>query len=272
MLDAFKEAADNEKNDFVEMLAYGPDKGVLMTGVMTDEADFWKTHRIGRFWGPWFYKHVENYFKTGPGVEYIPLRDYYHRHTRSLFWEMEDIIPFGHNLLFRLLLGWLVPPKISFLKLTTTQELHELHEKKHVIEDYLVPMSTLPKTLEMQEKLIGFYPLWLCPCKIYKTPLRGLVNPANDEEMYVDVGIYGIPPAARPENGEKFDYIECHHKAEDFVRDIGGFQALYAQTYQSRKEFEVMFDHDLYNKVREKYGCDKVLPVVYDKVSREARS
>lgn len=118
-----------------------------MIGEMTNDAEFWKIHRVGRFWGPWFYKHVEKYFKTGEGVEYIPLRDYYHRHTRSLFWEMEDIIPFGHNLLFRILLGWLVPPKVAFLKLTTTQELHELHEKKHVIEDYLVPMSQLPKTL-----------------------------------------------------------------------------------------------------------------------------
>lgn len=89
--------------------------------------------------------------------------------------------------------------------------------------------------------------------------------------MYVDVGIYGIPPAARPERGEKFDEIACHHKAEKFVRDIGGFQALYTQTYQTREEFAQMFDHELYLKVREKYGCDKVLPLVYDKVSREAR-
>jgi delta24-sterol reductase len=103
--------------------------------------------------------------------------------------------------------------------------------------------------------------------------------------MYVDVGIYGVPPSARPENGDDFNYIECHHKAEKFVREVGGFQALYAQTYQNREEFAQMFDHDLYSKVftfgsgnsslvqvREKYGCDKVLPVVYDKVSREART
>jgi len=235
---------------------------------------FWKIHRIGRFWGPWFYKHVEGFFKSGASVEYIPLRDYYHRHTRSLFWEMEDIIPFGHQLWFRLTLGWLVPPKVSFLKLTTTQELHELHEKKHVIEDYLVPLDDLPASLEMTHKLIGFYPLWLCPCKIIKTPLRGLVNPAakKRDDMFVDVGIYGVPPSARPENGDTFDYIKCHHEAETFVRKVGGYQALYAQTYQSREEFEEMFDHELYFSVREKYGCNDVLPVVYDKVSRDARA
>lgn len=30
-------------------------------------------------------------------VEYVPLRHYYHRHTRSLFWEIQDIIPFGNH-------------------------------------------------------------------------------------------------------------------------------------------------------------------------------
>jgi delta24-sterol reductase len=86
---------------------------------------------------------------VGKKVEFIPLRDYYHRHTRSLFWEMADIIPFGNNILFRILLGWLVPPKVSFLKLTTPTKLHELHEKKHIVEDYLVPMARLSESLSM---------------------------------------------------------------------------------------------------------------------------
>ena len=33
----------------------------------------------------------------GPAIEYIPLRHYYHRHTVSLFWEMQDIITFGND-------------------------------------------------------------------------------------------------------------------------------------------------------------------------------
>eukprot|EP01126_Amoeba_proteus_P036736 TRINITY_DN3750_c0_g2_i1.p1 TRINITY_DN3750_c0_g2~~TRINITY_DN3750_c0_g2_i1.p1 ORF type:complete len:416 (+),score=75.09 TRINITY_DN3750_c0_g2_i1:119-1366(+) len=274
MLDAFTNASRNTQYDFVEMLAYGPNKGVLMTGTMTDESVSSQVHSIGKFWGPWFYKHVETILTNKKVLtEFIPLRDYYHRHTRSLFWEMEDIIPFGHSLWFRILLGWMVPPKVSFLKLTTTQELHELHEKKHVIEDYLVPIGKLPQTLEMLHNSIGFYPLWLCPCRIIATPKRGLVNPVDpNDDMYVDVGIYGVPPSARPENGDTFDYLTCHHLAEKFVRGVGGFQALYAQTYQTQKQFRKMFDHSLYDEVRSKYGCKEVLPVVYDKVSRAARA
>lgn len=33
---------------------------------------------------------MENYLKTNrEGLEYIPLRHYYHRHTRSIFWELQ---------------------------------------------------------------------------------------------------------------------------------------------------------------------------------------
>jgi len=42
-------------------------------------------------------------------VEYIPLRDYYHRHTKSMFWEMELFLPVGNHPIARVLLGWLLP-------------------------------------------------------------------------------------------------------------------------------------------------------------------
>ena len=45
---------------------------------------------IGNYYKPWFFRHVENYLKTNrEGLEYIPLRHYYHRHTRSIFWELQ---------------------------------------------------------------------------------------------------------------------------------------------------------------------------------------
>lgn len=270
-LEAFENASNERSNDFVECLVYEENKAILMVGKMTDEASFWKIHRIGSFWGPWFYKHAAKYFDSGKGYEFIPLRDYYHRHTRSLFWEMEDIIPFGNNLLFRIVLGWLIPPKVSFLKLTTPPELHELYEKKHIVEDYLVPISKLSETLTVVDELITFYPLWLCPCRIPVTKYPGLVNPVDPQnDMYVDVGIYGVPAKCRDPTVD-WDFYTCHKKAEEFIRKIGGFQALYAQTYQSREEFEEMFNHKLYNEVRTKYNCNDSLPVVYDKVSRAAR-
>jgi delta24-sterol reductase len=54
-----------------------------------------KINSISWWFKPWFYKHVESMLRDGKGnrTEYIPLRDYYHRHTKSIFWELEQIVP-----------------------------------------------------------------------------------------------------------------------------------------------------------------------------------
>lgn len=50
---------------------------------------------IGKWYSEWFFKQVERHLtryqkgKKRGAIEYIPLRDYYHRHTRSLFWELQ---------------------------------------------------------------------------------------------------------------------------------------------------------------------------------------
>ena len=93
------------------------------------------THNsIGWWYKPWFYKHVEWMLedKKGDRWEIIPLRDYFHRHTKSIFWELEQIIPVGNHPIFRFLLGWAVPPKVSFLKLTQTKAIEKLYEGKNI--------------------------------------------------------------------------------------------------------------------------------------------
>ena len=97
-------------------------------------------------------------------VEYIPLRDYYHRHTRPPFWEMEMMIPIGNHPVFRYLLGWLMPPKVSFLKLSQTEYTRKLTERTHVAQDFLVPTDRMGEVLDVcDEEYDGIYPLWLCP-------------------------------------------------------------------------------------------------------------
>ena len=53
---------------------------------------------------------------------------------RSIFWEIQDIIPFGNNPIFRYLFGWLIPPKVSLLKLTQGETLKKLYEEHHMIQ------------------------------------------------------------------------------------------------------------------------------------------
>jgi delta24-sterol reductase len=108
--------------DFVEGMVYSSSEGVMMTGVYASEEEAKKKgnriNRVGWWFKPWFYQYAETALKKGEFVEYIPTREYYHRHTRSLYWEGKLIIPFGDQFWFRFLLGWLMPPKISLLKIT----------------------------------------------------------------------------------------------------------------------------------------------------------
>lgn len=59
----------------------------------------------------------------------------------------QDIIPFGNNPIFRYLFGWMVPPKISLLKLTQGETLRKLYEQHHVVQDMLVPMKCIVQAL-----------------------------------------------------------------------------------------------------------------------------
>ncbi|XP_068599860.1 delta(24)-sterol reductase [Brachionichthys hirsutus] len=261
----FTEASENKRNAFVEGIQYTLDTAVIMTGTMSDHAEAGKINRIGLHFQPWFFKHVEGYLRGGRcGVEYVPLRQYYHRHTRSLFWELQDIIPFGNNPLFRWLLGWMVPPKISLLKLTQGETIRRLYEQHHVVQDMLVPMRHLQPAIKSFHQHINVYPLWLCPFLL--PPGKGMVHPkGQEEELYVDVGAYGEPRV------KHFEANASVRQLEKFVRDVHGFQMLYADVYMTREEFWQMFDGRLYHRLREELGCEDAFPEVFDKICKSAR-
>jgi delta24-sterol reductase len=72
-------------NEFVECLVYSKSKAVVMTGNFTDSANPGMLNEIGIWHKPWFFKHVEEKLEcNGLSTEFIPIRDYYHRHSRYL--------------------------------------------------------------------------------------------------------------------------------------------------------------------------------------------
>lgn len=265
MINRFEQETKRESgNEFVECLVYSEESGVIMTGNQTDDAEPDKINPFGYFWKPWFFKHVEGFLRRGSAVEYIPLRHYYHRHSRSLFWEIQDIIPFGNNPIFRYLFGWTVPPKISLLKLTQGETIKKMYEEHQVIQDMLIPLDTLGEALDVFHKELQLYPLWLCPFMLYNLP--GMIHPqGKKDEFYVDIGAYGAPKV----NG--FEAIPTTRNLEKHVRKVNGFQMLYADTYLTEEEFRDMFDHSLYDKMRKQLDCEKAFPEVYGKVNRKVR-
>ncbi|KAJ0171107.1 hypothetical protein K1T71_013306 [Dendrolimus kikuchii] len=261
-----QESTKPNPHQFIEALLYTKDTGVLMIGDMADEVGRdGKLNAIGKWHTEWFFKQVEKHLKKKRNaVEYIPLRDYYHRHTRSLFWELQDIIPFGNNVIFRYLFGWLMPPEVSLLKLTQPEAVTKLYEKAHVIQDMLVPVERMEKALQLFHEEFEIYPIWLCPFKVFNNP--GQLKVSGESQMFVDIGVYGVPKA------KGYETAPSTRRVEKFVIENKGFQMLYADTYTTREEFRQMFDHTLYDKVRDSLPhCKAAFPEIYGKVNRSVR-
>ncbi|KJE93394.1 24-dehydrocholesterol reductase [Capsaspora owczarzaki ATCC 30864] len=285
--------------EFVEGLMYDKETAVIMTGNFVDAppGPFARVNRIGLWYKPWFYKHVQTILhkaiaakrrgNAAPSMlervcsvfcntsqidatsvydEYIPIRDYYHRHTRSIFWQGELIVPMGNNPIFRVLCGWMMPPKISFLKLTQPKSIREYHDEMMVVQDLLVPVSVLGDALTYFDKTFRCYPIWLCGHRTYKTEPQGALKPAaslpkgQNYEMYVDVGMYFIPGV------KNYEAEKSLREMESWLIDNRGYQALYAQTHMTRAQFRQMFDCTLYDKLRAKHNAEGVFMDAYDKV------
>ncbi|XP_038973898.1 delta(24)-sterol reductase-like [Phoenix dactylifera] len=265
--------------DFVESLIFTPTEGVFMTGRYASKEEAEKNgnviNSIGWWFKPWFYQHAETALKKGEFVEYLPTREYYHRHTRSLFWEMKLILPFGDQWWFRWLMGWMMPPKISLLKITQGEVIRKYYHDMHVIQDMLLPMHKVADALEFLHREMEVYPIWLCPHRLFKLPVKTMVYPepgfelnlkqgdTSYAQMFADVGVYYAPgPVLR---GEEFDGAEAVHRLEEWLIQNHGFQPQYSVSELTERNFWRMFDRSLYEQCRKKYKAVGTFMDVYYK-------
>lgn len=255
--------------EFVDGLMFDAQRGVVVIGEFADLPPDAVPNRIGRFYKPWFYKHVESFLERGESSEYLPLRDYYHRYTRSLFFHGELLVPFGNHPLFRYTLGWLMPPKVSLMRLTQTQRMRRFRDERSVVQDALVPIRKLSEAVQLFHREFECFPLWLCAHKVFRTSPQGMLKPSRpdlDSEMFVDVGAWQVPGFVK--RNEPWDARGAVKHMEAWLRQNAGYQCLYAVTEQSRAQFWEMFDSKLYRRVRKAYGAEGAFMDVFDKVKR----
>jgi len=265
--------------DYLEATVFNRDAAVIMVGNFADVKaveQVQKINNITKWYKPWFYKHVESFLKKGESEEYIPLDEYLLRHNRAIFWVLESMIPFGNNPIFRLFLGWLCPPKIAFLKWSTTPGIREMTVQKQVFQDIVLPMTVLEDSINKAEELFDTYPVLIYPCRIYnhathqgqlRPPRSDQMCPRANYAMFYDLGVYGVPGPVKRK--EPYNAVKTMRKMEAFIRDAGGYSFLYADTFMNWEEFHEMFDLTLYGKVRQKYGAEGAFPHLYDKIKPE---
>ncbi|XP_023523527.1 delta(24)-sterol reductase-like [Cucurbita pepo subsp. pepo] len=268
--------------DFVETMIYSPTEAVCMTGRYASSEEAKKKgnviNSIGWWFKPWFYQHAQKALKKGEFVEYIPTREYYHRHTRSLYWEGKLILPFADQWWFRFLLGWMMPPKVSLLKATQGEAIRNYYHEMHIVQDMLVPLRRIGDTLEWIHKEMEVYPLWLCPHRLFKPPIKTMVTPEPGFElqlkqgdtpyaqMYTDIGVYYAPGAVL--RGEVYDGVKAVKNMGNWLIEIHGFQPQHSVTEMTEEEFWKMFEPELYEVCRKKYGAIGTFMHVYYKCKK----
>nr|GEU43012.1 delta(24)-sterol reductase [Tanacetum cinerariifolium] len=239
----FGDESNKKVPDFVETIIYNPNEAVCMTGeyVSKEEAkrNHTKVNSIGWWFKPWSYQHAQTALKKGEFVEYIPAREYYHRHTPSYFWEMKLILPFSDQWWFRFLLGWMMPPKIPILKATQFESIQNYYHDMHVLQDLLVPLHKVSDALEWAHREMEVYPIWVCPQRLR----QGSSNSAGRVTLH-------MPRFSRMEQ-----WLIKNH----------GFETQYAVSELSEKDFWKMFDGKLYEKCRRKYKAVGNFMTVYYK-------
>lgn len=278
--------------EYVEGLVYSSTRAVIMTADYADAEEAKASGKINSFgwwFKPWFHRHVQDNVlnKSTDGsavVEYVPTREYYHRHTRSLYWQADLLVPMGNNVIFRYLAGWLMPPRVSFLKLTTVGKMNDYYSSRFVAQDILVPLRKTAPCLELMHDEFDIYPVWLCPHRVFKTRLGSMLDceadydkdgkfkqgDTEEAQMFTDVGIWFTPgPILR---GEKYDTNAALNKMEQWLIKNNGYQTLYAYTELNEPDFWKMFDKTLYKKCRSKYNATNHFMDVYYKVGRKNSS
>jgi delta24-sterol reductase len=264
--------------DFLEMTIFDKGRAVIMEGWFHDGkgGSLPSINPINHFSKPWFFKHVETFLTKGPASELIPLKDYIFRHNRSIFWVLQDMVPYGNRPLARYCLGWMYPPSIAFLKLTMTSQIRKMTFEKQVFQDIVLPLTSLSQAIDLSDKLFSLYPLLVYPCRLYDHGnASGQLRPPREIDrvpgttfgMYCDLGIYGVPKNVKEHKA--YNPIQTMRTLEEFIRREGGYSFLYADTFMTREEFSDMFDLTLYEKVRKQYRLEMSFPDLYEKTRPE---
>jgi len=265
--------------DYLEATIYNKEEAVIMVGNFADIENYEqksKINQVTKWYKPWFYKHVETFLEKGEKEEFIPLREYLLRHDKAIFWVIESMIPFGNHPLFLFFLGWMLPPKPAFMKLTTTPTVRALTFTKQVFQDIVLPINKLEEQIDVSEKLFDTYPILVYPCRIYdhgqhtgqlRPPRQDQMCPGTNWGMFNDLGVYGVPKKVR--NKQRYDAVGAMRAMEKFTQEVGGYPFLYADIFMTREEFEKMFDLTAYEQVRQKYHAEGAFPHLYEKIKPE---
>ena len=159
--------------------------------------------------------------------------------------------------------GWLLPMNYQLLQWMKETFIGDDFEDSFILQDFILPIQHIKEAITLNDSLTGIYPVWLVPsrydsikidhfdiqicnilCRLYLPQIPESALPRAGDVMHVDVGVYGH---------SKLENFVGREKAlrtfEKFTLEHKGYQALYAETLMSFKEFTEMFPRECYDLV-----------------------
>lgn len=263
----FSSAVDGLKDtkgaDTIEGIAYSPSEILVIRGVHSNTPSS-PIHRFSRHWDKWYYKSIRHTHSMT-----VPYADYCFRYNYGSFWMANYVLDLlgGDNLFTRLIIGGLLDTKHLFAVLHSSN-LSDLGRMR-VIQDCYIPIENAVEFLEVEDRDIGVWPLWLCPIKGTRTSqvLASHNISKGDEGMFLNVGIYGRPRQF------PFNPQEVHSRLIDLLLRFGGRSMLYAQNWHTPEQFEGMYGDAVkeVEGISEKYGGKGNFFGLYEKVGLSER-
>lgn len=222
---------NDPSNDFVDGIQYSMNKGVIVSGRLTDSpSPGTKIQNFSRAVDPWFYIHVDrttNKHGSGEIREATPVRDYLFRYDRGAFWTGKYafqyfVTPF--NRITRWALDYFMHTRVMYHALHASG-----HASKYIVQDLLLPRSGVEEFIQFVNDEFGFWPLWLCPLKRGQEVSLHPRLPDETEDQnkvsFINVGVWG------PGSTDFAKFVQQNRQLEGKLRSLGGIKWLYAQAF-----------------------------------------
>ncbi len=255
-LRAFRTAADDPSNDYVEGLVYAKDRQYLTVGRETVEPA-----TVTSIYGSTvFYREISR-----PGEITLTTTDYLFRYDPEWFWALSDqramqlfrkYAPrrLRHSAFYSRYAGWR-KAVIETLRLRGGGS----DRVERLIQDWEVPWRHAPDLLDFVLETVDLNgkPLMVAAVRV---PESAPLYPMKRGELYVNVGSYNF---VRTKPGQA--PYDATRAIDEFCFAHDGIKMLYSTTFLDEDEFRRHYGGDAYLALKEKYDPRRVLPTLFEK-------
>lgn len=232
--------------DFMDGIIHSPTEYVLSLGRFVDRAPYTNAYDWTKVYWLSTKERREDYLKTP---------DYFFRYDRGV----TNVHPKSY--VGRLLFGKLLDSS-TLLRIVDKLHMFLSPDRPNVTLDVFLPSTKLPDFLEWYEDAIDFFPLWFVPyrrVRDYEWIADGYLEHAKDDDMFVDIAIYGCEQAP----GRNY-----YREIEEKLVLLSGIKTLISHNFFDEKTFWKVWNKPNYEAAKKILDRRNLQRDLYEKTCR----